>query len=93
MTNRWERLDHWDNREWRRLALLSTLTIVCAAILLLLGPSVPARADGSTQLEPDGQLRYLPVFTDSGETLELANIDSVTSPRLSPDGTRVAFSG
>jgi hypothetical protein len=69
------------------------LSAVCAGVLVFIGISVAASADGSSQLVPDSQLRYQPVFTDSGQTAVLADIDSVTSPRISPDGSRVAFSG
>ncbi len=44
-------------------------------------------------LSPDPTDRYRPaVVSVSGESV-LANIDSITSPALSPDRTRVAFSG
>ena len=59
---------------------------------MLNGPAV-ASADGTAQLEPDGVLRYRPVFSDSGQTTVLADIDSITAPEISPDGTMVAFSG
>lgn len=65
------------------------------AAVLFLGSSTYALAqDGAVvYLSPDPADRYRPVVaTASGEAL-LADIDSITPPSLSPNGTRVAFTG
>ncbi len=67
--------------------------VVALASLLVLGAPATGSAGGTAQLDPDEALRYLPVFTESGQTTVLADINSVTSPEISPDGTQVAFSG
>ncbi len=91
MTFGWK--DPIQHEKWPLRLSFSRFTAVLVTTLLVLAPAGLASGDGTTQLDPDSQLRYRPVFTDSGQTVELANIDSVTSPRISPDGTRVAFSG
>ena len=64
-----------------------------AAVALILAFHSAALADGSTQLDPDGSLRYEPVFVDESGTTTVADIDSLTSPAISPDGSEIAFSG
>jgi hypothetical protein len=76
-------------RAGRFLALLAALAVVLAL-------PYPARAElgqNAVYLEQDNQGRYLPTIENDGQGELLANIDSITPPALSPDGTRVAFSG
>ena len=65
-------------------------------LVLLMGIAAPASAsveDGYAYLEKDSMGRFLPIFYESGRPVILANIDSITAPALSPDGSRVAFTG
>lgn len=64
-----------------------------AVVAALVAIPSPAEGDGSSRLDPDSTLRYRPVFVDGATTTVLADIDSVTTPAVSPDGARVAFAG
>jgi Tol biopolymer transport system component len=65
-----------------------------AATTATLVPGTANAEDGEmVVLSPDASDRYRPaLIDDSGERI-LANINSITSPALSPDKTRVAFAG
>jgi hypothetical protein len=71
---------------------LLSLTVAMAVGVL------PQLASGETEsafvfLSPDSNLRYRPAIDRGGSTLVLADIDTITPPALSNDGTLVAFSG
>ena len=72
-------------------------SITVLVTLILCGALIPsnqaALADGFGTLESDGVGRYRPQFTESSGSNVVSNIDSVTSPALSPDGERIAYSG
>lgn len=73
--------------------LVSTIAVLA---LLVVGPSLAAEAElgqNAVYLEADGQGRYRPTIENEGDGNLLADIDSITPPALSPDGTQVAFSG
>ena len=67
-------------------------------MLLLLGLLVPARpaiaaVDTLVYLESNASDRYLVTIDESGSRRVLADIDAITAPAVSPDGSRIAFSG
>ncbi|HJQ76218.1 MAG TPA: FG-GAP-like repeat-containing protein [Acidimicrobiia bacterium] len=74
----------------------SLLTTFAVLVLLMVGPSLEAWGElgqNAVYLEDDEQGRYRPTIENDGHGNVLADIDSITPPALSPDGTRVAFSG
>lgn len=63
-------------------------------VLIVTVLASPAMADAElVYLEPDSDNRYLPRVSSGGMQSTLADIDSYTPPTISPDGTRVAFTG
>jgi len=70
-----------------------TLTAVLS-ITTTMGTAVSADVgDSVVYLERDSVGRYRPTFDNAGLTRVLANMDSITAPAISPNSTRVAFSG
>jgi hypothetical protein len=70
----------------RLLAILMLTTLV--------GPPAAAESgDTIIYLAPDRSARYRAVIDGNGTVRVLANIDSITAPAVSRDGTRIAFSG
>ena len=64
--------------------------------MLIAAIAFPALGDvGETiaYLLPDSDGRYRPAVDAKGAVTVLADIDSITPPAVSPDGTKVAFSG
>lgn len=49
--------------------------------------------DAVVYLHPDGADRYRPAIDSGGAVSIIANIDAITPPAMSPDGSQVAFSG
>jgi hypothetical protein len=73
------------------------LPLILIAVLLVGAPLTPARAaiDGPiTYLERDPATgRFLLKHDGGGGSSTLTTVEAITSPAISPDGTRVAFSG
>ena len=70
--------------------LRSTLVI---SLVITLMPMASALEENLVYLLPDATDRYRPALETSSGVRVLANIDSITPPAMSPDGTRIAFSG
>jgi hypothetical protein len=56
-------------------------------------PAQTANAETAVYLERDNEGRYLPTINNYGRTTVLADINSITAPAVSPNSTRIAFSG
>ena len=78
----------------RRVAkALFGLWLVSVFVTLLPSIAFGESPESLVYLLPDGDERYRPVLDSAGQVTVLADIDSITPPAVSPDGTRVAFSG
>ena len=74
----------------KRLLAVVGLTV----IMLPVGIPAEASVEGAiSYLEQDDNGRYRPVLEEAGSKELLADIDSITPPAISPDGSQVAFSG
>ena len=71
------------------------LSRVATVVVSLLVVAIPmAQADDAVvYLHPDGADRYRPAIDSGGAVSIIANIDAITPPAMSPDGSQVAFSG
>lgn len=76
-----------------RVGAVQRVIVAIVVVIVLSIPAPPLLADGYVELQPDGTQRFRPVFVDSGGDKLVSNLDSFTGPALSPDGTRIAFSG